>query len=374
MANFQDTKRIVIKIGSSLVTNAETKSLRLEWLDSLIDDIADLRANGKEIIIVTSGAVALGRSYLQVKKHKLQLAEKQAAAACGQIELIKGYKQSFLRHNVNIAQILLTIEDSENRQRFLNARSTLETLLKNKVVPVINENDSVAVAELRFGDNDRLAARVAQMMQCDLLILLSDIDGLYSANPNTDPDAKHLGKVEAITQDIVNMAGDSSSSVGTGGMITKIAAATIATSAGCHMVIAKGILLHPIKQLWEGGRCTWFMAKSLSHNARKSWILSSLHVCGELVVNICAEKALLEGSSLLPIGVVSVTGNFSRGDNIRIVSEQMVEIGKGISAYSAEEAALIIGRKTGEIEKIMGSLRSEELIHRDDLVMRKNNE
>jgi glutamate 5-kinase len=365
----QQAKRIVIKIGSSLLTDESTGALKKQWLSTLIENISDLCNQDKEVIIVTSGSIAIGRKLLKVTNQKLKLEEKQAAAACGQIELLSNYKEIFAKKDIEIAQILLTIEDSEDRRRYLNARNTLETLIRNKVIPIINENDTVATTEIRFGDNDRLAARVAQMVNADLLIIFSDIDGLYTANPNIDSNAKLIEKVENITSVIENMAGDSTSKVGTGGMITKIAAAKIATSSGCHMVIAKGKIDHPIRVLEKNNRFTWFVAGSTPIKARKNWIAHSLNISGNVVINACAIEALKEGNSLLPVGVVKVSGNFNRGDKLRIVDEDGKEIGVGISAYSFSDAEKIIGKKTLEIANILGFYGREELIHRDDLVV-----
>jgi len=362
------SSRIVIKIGSALVTD-EQGHLHADWLKSLAEDVTALRALGKEIIIVTSGAVALGRHTLGIKRKKLKLEEKQAAAACGQVELIRHYKDIFSHHHIATAQILLTIEDSENRRRFLNARGAMETLLKLGIIPVINENDTVATAELRFGDNDRLAARVAQMTGSDVLVLLSDIDGLYTANPQEDKTATLIPLVTEITAEIEQMAGISLSDVGTGGMITKIAAAKIAVSSGCHMVIAKGKTMHPLKALMEGAKCTWFTASATPRAARKNWIAASLHHVGEVVIDDGALVALTAGKSLLPAGVVSVSGQFSRGDAVAIKTKDNRTIGCGISAYSAENAAMICGQHSRDIEKLLGFSGREELIHRDDLVI-----
>lgn len=365
----EKAERIVIKIGSALVVDQETGTLRSEWLNSLAEDIAALRKRGKEVIIVTSGAVALGRNYLGLKRKTLKLEEKQAAAACGQIELVKQYKDIFSQHGLSAAQILLTIEDSENRRRYLNARSTLETLLKLGVIPIINENDTVATAELRFGDNDRLAARVAQMISSDILILLSDIDGLYTSNPQLDKQARLVPLVEEITEEIEKMAGISLSDVGTGGMITKISAAKIAVNSGCHMVITAGKPLHPVRALEEKANSTWFIAKASPLTARKNWIASTLHLVGEVVIDDGALKALLSGRSLLPAGVVAVSGDFNRGDAICIKAKDNRIIGRGISAYSAKDAGLICGKRSSEIETLLGFAGREELIHRDDLVI-----
>lgn len=366
----ENARRIVIKIGSALVVNQENGQLQDAWLQSLVEDVARLTAAGKEVIIVSSGAVALGRRALGLKKRTTRLEEKQAAAACGQIALLHGYKEHFARHNIQVAQILLTIEDSENRRRYLNARNTLETLIKMKVIPIINENDTVATAELRFGDNDRLAARVAQMTASDVLVLLSDIDGLYTANPQQDSSAILLPRIEDITPEIEQMAGGSLSDVGSGGMITKIAAAKIAVSSGCHMAITAGKTDHPLHALMNGARASWFTAKASPMTARKNWIASSLCPVGEVTIDNGALSALQKGKSLLPAGVTGIIGQFNRGDAVRIRDKEGAEIGLGIVAYSSADAQMIIGRKSSEIAEILGFSGRDELIHRDDLALK----
>ena len=362
-------KRIVIKTGSSLMIEAQTGSLRHAWLDSLVEDIFTLHQRGTEVIIVTSGAVALGRKALNAGTRPLKLEEKQAAAACGQPLLVDAWRASLLKKNIHAAQLLLTIDDSENRRRYLNARNTIDTLLAAKVIPVINENDTVATAELRFGDNDRLAARVAQMASADLLIIFSDIDGLYTSNPASDPQARFVEEVRHITPEIEAMAGGSGSVVGTGGMITKLMAAKIALGAGCHMAIAKGTGNSPLKQLTEGGKATWFISEASPMAARKYWIAGSVHANGTLVVDDGAKAALINGKSLLPAGVKEIQGSFERGDAVLIKDQQGVTLGKGLSAYAAGDAARIIGHKSNEIEHILGFKGRDELIHRDDMVM-----
>ncbi len=364
-----DAKRIVIKIGSALVANQKNGKLKDAWLSTLVDDVAKLHYAGKEVVIVTSGSVALGHFILGLPKRSRKLEEKQAAAACGQIALLKAYEDHFSCHNIPVAQILLTIEDSENRRRYLNARSALATLLKMRIVPIINENDAVATAEMRFGDNDRLAARVAQMIGADLLILLSDIDGLYTANPQTDSSATLIPVIEEITEDIEAMGGDSLSDVGSGGMVTKIAAAKIAVSAGCHMVITAGKPEHPLQQLINGARASWFVAKANPLTARKHWIAASLCPMGVITIDDGALRALNRGKSLLPAGVIHIEGEFSRGDAVSIHDRQGNEIGRGLSAYSAEYASRIMGKQSAEIKRILGFSGRNELIHRDDLVM-----
>lgn len=368
--SIEKAKRIVIKIGSSLIVDEKGTGLRDKWLKTLIDDVADLKKQGKDVIIVTSGAVALGRKYIKSGKRALKLEEKQAAAACGQIELVRHYQRFFDEKNIQAAQILLTIFDSENRRKYLNAKNTLETLLENKIVPVINENDTVATQELRFGDNDRLAARVAEMTGSDLLILFSDVDGLYSSNPRLDPDAKHMAEVKSITDEIENMGGAAlAMGVGSGGMITKIAAAKIAMASGCNIILTLGTNNHPVKALQSGGKHTLFISSETPISARKRWIASSLNVTGEIYIDNGAVAALKKGNSLLPAGIVDVVGKFSRGDTVEIKDCRMNKIGVGITAYSSRDAKMIMGHQSAEIENIIGFLGREELIHRDNMVI-----
>jgi glutamate 5-kinase len=362
-------KRIIIKVGSSLLID-EANHVREHWLVSLAQDIAQLKTSGKQVIVVTSGAVALGRHPLGYGKRTLTLEEKQGAAACGQITLVSAWAQALAKVDLFPAQMLLTADDSIERRRYLNARNTLEALLENpKAIPVINENDTVATAEIRFGDNDRLAARVAQMAGADMLVLFSDIDGLYSANPAKDKAAKFIAEVKEITADIENMAGGSSSSVGSGGMITKIAAAKIAMGAGCHMVIAQGNVQHPLKALADGGKHTLFVAQESPLGARKRWIAGSIHPAGSLTVDKGAAGALKGGKSLLPAGVVAVDGDFDRGDAVLIRDEAGNTLGKGIIAYGSEDARRIRGKQSQEIEQILGFKRRDVLIHRDDMAL-----
>ena len=362
-------RRIVIKIGSSLLVDEASGQIRRPWLDALIDDIAACKTRGQGVIIVTSGAVAVGRRPLHLPPGPLRLEEKQAAAAAGQIRLAHAYQESLARHEMTVAQILLTVDDSENRRRYLNARNTLSVLLRQKAVPLINENDTVATQEIRVGDNDRLAARVAQMISADVLILFSDIDGLYTANPRTDPHARFIPEVRALTPEIEAMAGDPGSAVGSGGMVTKLAAARIALSAGCAMVIALGKPVHCLKILGDGGPCTWFHPSNEPRTARKQWITGSVKPVGVLHVDAGAVRALKEGSSLLPAGVTMVEGAFQRGDTVLVRSPDGRVLARGLSAYSAGDAALIVGHKSGEIEDILGYRGRDEIIHRDDLVL-----
>lgn len=364
-------KRIVIKIGSSLIIG-EDNHHRQEWLKSLVTDIDKLKSDGKEIIVVCSGAVALGRHVLKYGNRVLELEEKQASAACGQITMVSLWATALQATPKWLypAQMLLTADDSINRNRYLNARNTLETLLENpRIVPIINENDTVATAELRFGDNDRLAARVAQMAGADLLILFSDIEGLYSADPRVNSDAKFQEKIEEITPAIEAMAGGARSVVSSGGMATKIAAAKIATAAGCHMIIAKGIDEHPLNKLFSGGKHSLFIAKVSPLSARKHWIAGSLHPAGTITIDAGAARALSTGKSLLPAGVTKVSGEFERGDSVVICDDKGTRIGCGLISYSSEDAKRIIGKKSAEIEQILGFKRRDVLIHRDDMVL-----
>ncbi len=362
-------KRVVIKIGSALLVEQETGAIHRKWLDALADDVAALRAKGCEVLIVSSGAIAVGRRHLGLTHQRLKLEEKQAAAATGQIRLAHAYQETLARHGITVAQVLLTIEDTEARRRHLNARSTLLSLLGLGVVPVINENDTVATSEIRFGDNDRLAARVSAMVLADALVLLSDIDGLYEADPKRNPKAAHLAVVEAITQEIEAMAGEALPGYSSGGMVTKLAAARIATAAGCRMAIADGRGFNPIALLLKGGRSTWFMPQTKPLAARKQWIAGTLKPEGKLIVDDGARRALEAGKSLLPAGVVDVSGAFERGDAVIVADRAGDEIARGLSAYSAADAARIAGHKSREIETLLGYRGRDEMIHRDDLVL-----
>ena len=364
-----DAKRVVVKVGSALLVDAEKGRLNRAWLETLGADIAAMRKRGQEVILVSSGAIALGRRHLGVGAGKLKLEESQAAAAVGQIRLAHAYKEILESHEITVAQILLTLGDTEQRRRYLNARGTLNTLLALGAVPVINENDTVATAEIRYGDNDRLAARVAQMTGADCLVLLSDIDGLYTSNPHEDRQAEFICRVLDITPAIEAMAGGTSSGLGTGGMQTKIAAAKIAVGAGCHLCIAKGADAHPLKRIENGARCTWFLPSSTPSAARKQWIAGTLRPAGAISVDAGAVRALMQGKSLLPAGVTRAIGRFDRGDTVSIVGPDGVEVARGICAYSDSDAARILGRKSAEIEQLLGFRGRDEIVHRDDLVV-----
>ena len=360
---------IVVKVGSSLLVDAKTGSLRRDWLKSLSADIAKLKSEGKDVLLVSSGAIALGRRALKLKSGTLKLEESQAAAAAGQVRLAEAYADVLARDGIVAAQVLLTLDDTEERRRYLNARATLKTLLELGSVPVINENDTVATAEIRFGDNDRLAARVASMMEADRLILLSDVDGLYSADPTRDLEARHLDEVRAITPQIEAMAGGSVSGVGSGGMTSKLIAAKIATAAGCEVVIAKGKMAGPITALRAGGRATRFRASTTPAAARKRWIAGVLKPQGTLIIDAGAVKALSAGKSLLPAGIRQVDGRFERGDAVVVRDGDGHEVARGLAAYSASDAERIAGKRSLEIEAILGYRGRDEMIHRDDLAL-----
>lgn len=365
--SLHDYSRIVVKIGSALLV--EEGTLKKSWLEALISDVAALSSSGKDVLIVSSGSIALGRGILGLPKGPLKLEESQAAASAGQIALAHAYAEALLAHDLKAGQILLTLGDTEERRRYLNARATIGTLLKVGAVPIINENDSVATSEIRYGDNDRLAARVATMASADCLVLLSDIDGLYSAPPHQDPGAVFLPEVARITPDIEAMAGSAGSELSRGGMKTKIDAGKIATAAGTTMVITSGKELNPLKRLEDGARATWFPALATPASARKAWIGGTLEPRGEVVVDEGAVKALSSGKSLLPAGVLTVSGRFSRGDAVVLKAEQGRVIGRGLVAYDADEAKLIAGRNSREIEAIVGYAGRAAMIHRDDLVL-----
>jgi glutamate 5-kinase len=370
-AEWTDAKRLVVKIGSSLLVDAATGMLRQAWLEALADDIAALRKEAKEIVVVSSGAIALGRNVLKLPKGALKLEDSQAAAAVGQIDLAHAYEDAFRARGLVAAQVLLTLGDTEERRRYLNARSTMTTLLKLGAVPVVNENDTVATSEIRYGDNDRLAARVASMMSADCLVLLSDVDGFYTARPGSRADACRLDEVTDITPEIEAMAGDVGSELSKGGMVTKIEAAKIAVSGGTHMVIASGKVLNPLQALAKKGAGTWFPARSDPVTARKRWIAGTLEPKGAFTVDGGAAAALASGKSLLPAGVTRVDGSFERGDAVVIRNGEGIEIGRGLTAYDHAEAKAIIGRKSSEIADILGYLGRPELIHRDDMVLQR---
>jgi glutamate 5-kinase len=362
-------KRIVIKIGSTMLADPARGTIRRQWLVALAEDIAACHGRGQQVVIVSSGAIAVGRRHLGFADGELRLEEKQAAAAIGMVRLAHAYQECLAVHDLTIAQILMTLDDSENRRRYLNARSTLETLFRLGAIPLINENDTVATDEIRFGDNDRLAARVAAMVMADALVLLSDIDGLYTNDPRRDPTATLVPEICDITPEIERMAGATGSNFGSGGMVTKLAAAKTCMAAGCSMAITNGTELHPLQRLQDGARASWFIPASSPGTARKRWIAGTLQPVGCLVVDGGAVKALRAGKSLLPAGVLAVEGQFQRGDPVAIKGPDGQEIGRGLSAYSAQDGRRILGHKSGETEALLGYRGRDEMIHRDDLVI-----
>ena len=361
-------RRLVVKVGSSLLVDANGQ-LNRAWLETLADDINALLKQGHEVLIVSSGAIAIGSSVLGIDKRRARLEDLQAAAAAGQVQLVHAYQEVLGAYDIPAAQILLTPEDTENRRRFLNARGTLGRLLERKVVPIINENDTVATEEIRYGDNDRLAARVAQLVMADALVLLSDVDGFYTADPGKNPDAEHIAQVNRITSEMQSMAGETRSDVGSGGMATKVQAARIATHAGCSTIIASGTIEHPLNALSAGARCTVFNAKGTPAAARKQWLAGVLEVKGSFNVDEGAVHALRNGNSLLPVGVVNVVGNFRRGDVVRITGPDGAELGRGLAEYSDDEASRVAGCQSGQIETKLGYRGRSVMVHRDELVL-----
>jgi glutamate 5-kinase len=366
-------RRIVLKIGSTLLAG-DDGGIRRAWLDALVADVARCRVRGQEVVVVTSGAIAIGRRHLGLRGRALRLEEKQAAAATGQLRLAHAYQEALARHGIIVAQILLTPDDTEERRRHLNARATFAQLLALGALPVVNENDTIATAEIRFGDNDRLAARVAQMTSADMLVLLSDIDGLYTADPRGNPAARHIPLVREIGPEILAMAGAAPPGYSSGGMITKLEAARIAIQAGCHMVIAEGEPrgggpTGPLAAIEAGARATLFLPSGEPRSARKAWIAGTVSPAGVLVVDDGAARALRSGKSLLPAGVVAVEGKFERGDCVVVRTRAGAEAGRGLSAYASADIGLIAGHKSSEIEAILGYRGRDEIIHRDDLVV-----
>jgi glutamate 5-kinase len=364
-------RRIVVKVGSSLIVDKASGALNTDWLAALAEDLKVLARGGRELLVVSSGAIALGRVVLKLHSGPLKLEEAQASAAVGQVALARAWSESLQRESLTAAQILLTLGDTEERRRYLNARATLNNLLALKAVPVVNENDTVATSEIRYGDNDRLAARVAAMIGADCLVLLSDVDGLYSAPPADNPDARRIEYVAAITPQIEAMAGAAGSDLSRGGMKTKIEAGKIATAAGAAMVIASGHGMHPLAAIDAGQPCTWFEPQATPARARKSWIAGHLEPKGSIMIDAGAVTALKTGKSLLPAGVTGVTGRFARGDAVVIVNLEGNEVGRGLCAYDCEEAEQIAGHRSDEIEAILGYSGRAAMVHRDDLVMRE---
>jgi glutamate 5-kinase len=360
-------RRLVVKIGSALLVDRAT-GLRADWLRSLAEDVSRLHARGTQVILVSSGSIALGRGVLGLPPGGLLLEQSQAAAAVGQIRLARAYEEVLAPYGIITGQVLVTLEDSTDRRRYLNSRATMETMLALGVVPIVNENDTVATDEIRYGDNDRLAAQVAVTVGADVLVLLSDVDGFYSGNPHLDPSARRFEVVESITPAIEAMAGEGVSGVSKGGMITKLMAAKVATDGGCAMAITLGSPLNPLGRLEQGATATWFLAQTDPQLARKRWI-AAMKPKGELLVDAGAARALAEGKSLLPAGIVGVDGRFGRGDPVAIRSPEGARLGLGLTRYTAEEARRIIGRKSADIEGILGYKGRATLIHRDDMVL-----
>jgi glutamate 5-kinase len=369
LPSLADFRRIVIKVGSSLLVDSKGGRLDHAWLATLAEDIAQLHADARDLLVVSSGAIALGRAVLGLAAGALKLEDSQAAAAVGQISLARTWSEVLGRHGITAGQVLVTLQDTEERRRYLNARSTIGKLLEWRSVPVINENDTVATNEIRYGDNDRLAARVATMASADLLVLLSDVDGLYDAPPAGNARAKLVPLVERITPAIEAMAGAAGSQLSRGGMATKIEAGRIATHAGTHMVIASGRLAHPLAAIARGSRCTWFLTAANPVTARKKWIAGTLEPKGSLSIDAGAVAALRSGKSLLPAGVLRVEGSFARGDAVVIRGPDGAEVGRGLVAYDAEDAAKIRGRPSADILSILGFGGRAAMVHRDDLVM-----
>jgi len=366
----EGARRLVVKIGSSILVDETRGEIRRDWFETLTDDVARLHKGGCEVVLVSSGAIRLGRTHFKLAPGPLKLEESQAAAATGQIQLAHAYQEALARHGITVAQVLLTLDDSEERRRYLNARQTMATLLAMKAVPVINENDTVATDEIRFGDNDRLSARVAEMISADTLVLLSDIDGLYTGDPRLDASARFIPEIREITPAIEAMGGSAASELSNGGMATKLIAGRIAMAAGCRMAIADGRAVGALGALIDGkARCSWFLPEGSPLSARKKWIKGSLKTAGALLVDDGAVRALSAGKSLLPAGVTSIEGEFKRGDVVNVKDRAGRLLARGLVAYAADDARRIAGRKSAEIEHLLGFRGRDEMVHRDDLVV-----
>jgi glutamate 5-kinase len=366
----EGARRLVVKIGSSILVDETRGEIRRDWLEALTDDVARLHKGGCEVVLVSSGAIRLGRTHFKLAPGPLKLEESQAAAATGQIQLAHAYQEALARHGITVAQVLLTLDDSEERRRYLNARQTMATLLAMKAVPVINENDTVATDEIRFGDNDRLSARVAEMISADTLVLLSDIDGLYTGDPRLDASARFIPEIREITPAIEAMGGSAASELSNGGMATKLIAGRIAMAAGCRMAIADGRAVGALGALIDGkARCSWFLPEGSPLSARKKWIKGSLKTAGALLVDDGAVRALSAGKSLLPAGVTAIEGEFKRGDVVDVKDRAGRLLARGLVAYAADDARRIAGRKSAEIEHLLGFRGRDEMVHRDDLVV-----
>lgn len=368
MASLTGARRVVVKIGSALLVDRKSGALRADWLKALAEDVAWLRGGGADVILVSSGSIALGRSVLGLTSGVLPLEQSQAAAAVGQIRLARAYEEVLAPHGITTGQVLVTLEDSTDRRRYLNSRATMETMLGFGVVPIVNENDTVATDEIRYGDNDRLAAQVAVTVGADVLVLLSDVDGFYSANPTLDPTARRFDVIDRITPAIEAMAGDAGSGLSKGGMKTKLMAAKMATAGGCAMAITEGSALNALRLLENGANATWFTAQGDPQAARKRWI-AAMKPRGEIVVDAGAVTALSGGKSLLPAGVTAISGRFGRGDPVAILGPNAEKLGQGLTRYTAAEAEQIMGRRSAEIEPILGYPGRSALIHRDDMAL-----
>ena len=365
--HLKNSKIIIIKIGSSLLVDAD-KKIRKKWLTSFAKDIKKLKSKNKKIVIVSSGAIALGCKKMNYNKTNLRLDKSQAIASIGQIELMNLFSETFLKFKLNISQILLTLDDTEERRRSINAKRTFENLFKLDYIPIVNENDTIATSEIKYGDNDRLASRVAQITNADTLILLSDVDGLFTKNPKMFKDARLIKTVNNLNKDIKNINIRGMTEFGSGGMNTKIEAAKICNLAGCNMVIANGLYLNPISQIEKNDNCTWFISKTSKLHARKKWIISSISPKGELTIDEGAKKALINGKSLLAAGIKRVSGKFSKGDHIKILDNKKREFARGLSSFSSEEINKIMGCHSNEIREILGYVSKSEVVHKDDMV------
>ena len=363
----KDSKIIVVKIGSSLIVDKK-KNIRKKWLQSFAQDIKKLKKKNKKIVIVSSGAIALGCKKMNYNKTKLKLDKSQAIASVGQIELMNLFSKTFSKFKLDISQILLTLEDTEERRRSINAKRTFENLFKLDFIPIVNENDTIATSEIKYGDNDRLASRVAQIVSADTLVLLSDVDGLYTKNPKMFKDAKLIKKIDNLNKDIQNIDTKGMTELGSGGMNTKIEAAKICNLAGCNMVIANGLYLSPLNLIENEKNCTWFYSKVSKLHARKKWIISSISPKGEIIIDEGAKKALQNGKSLLAAGIKRVSGKFRKGDHIKIMDIKKKEFARGLSSFSSQEIKRIMGHHSNEIEKILGYISKSEVVHKDDMV------
>ena len=365
--HLNNSKIIVIKIGSSLLVD-ENKKIRKKWLTSFARDIKKLKSKGKKVIIVSSGAIALGCKKMNFSKTNLKLDKSQAIASVGQIELMNLFSQTFSKYKLNISQILLTLDDTEERRRSINAKRTFENLFQLNYIPIVNENDTIATSEIKYGDNDRLASRVAQITNADTLILLSDVDGLFTKNPKLFKDAKLIKEVSDLNKDIKNISIKGMTKLGRGGMNTKIEAAKICNLAGCNMIIANGLYLNPLSKIEEKNYCTWFISKISRLQARKKWIISSVSPKGEVIIDDGAKRALTNGKSLLAAGIKKVSGNFNKGDHIKILDHKRKEFARGLSSFSSKEISKIMGHHSNEIQKILGYISKSEVVHKDDMV------